>query len=365
MSRVVHLGFIPPQLPSLVDQPPGGQGWIHEVKHDGFRTMLVIDRKRVRAFTRNGFDWTERYRGIVAAAGGLRCRTAILDGEVIVQDKRGASDFEALQEALGSRRAPLIFYAFDLLHYDGKDLRDRPLTERRSLLKKLLGDNPSSVLQFSDEFVGDAEALFRACAKHELEGIVSKLRSSPYRSGRSKTWLKTKCFIESDLILLGIDRDRKTGAPRALLAKMERDKLVYAGPAFIALDRNSRQELEAKLAAFAQERPAISWLRNRNARWVRPELPVKVKHLIGGGCSDMPPCERLLLRSIARGKAAEMAGRKAEMLDLLRQIAEDLHWLRIRAERQDYERGRASEELEKKKQEARTLAQESLRRSTE
>jgi DNA ligase D-like protein (predicted ligase) len=253
------------------------------VKHDGFRTMLVIDRQRVQAFTRNGFDWTDRYRGIVAAAGALPCRTAILDGEVIVQDKRGASDFEALQAALGSRRAPLIYYAFDLLHYDGKDLRDRPLTERRSLLKKLLGEKPSGALQFSDEFVGDAQALFQACAQHQLEGIVSKLASSPYRSGRSKTWLKTKCFVESDLILLGIDRDRKTGAPRALLAKMERDKLVYAGPAFIALDGGPRRVLEAKLDALAQERPAISWLRNRNARWARPQLTVKVKHLMGDG----------------------------------------------------------------------------------
>jgi DNA ligase D-like protein (predicted ligase) len=279
----VPLGFIPPQLPSLVDQPPRGHGWIHEVKHDGYRTMLVIDRKRVQAFTRNGFDWTERYRGIVTAAGGLACRTAILDGEVIVQDKRGASDFEALQEALGSRRAPLIFYAFDLLHYDGKDLRSCPLIERRSLLKKLLGNNPSSALQFSEEFVGDAQALFQACAQHQLEGIVSKLARSPYRSGRSKTWLKTKCFTESKLILLGIDRDRKTGAPRALLAKLEWDKLVYAGPAFIALDQRSRNELEAKVSTLAQDGPSIPWLRNRNARWVRPQVSLRVKHLLRDG----------------------------------------------------------------------------------
>jgi ATP-dependent DNA ligase len=112
-----------------------------------------------------------------------------------------------------------------------------------------------------------------------LAGIVSKLATSPYRSGRSKTWLKTKCFVESDLILLGIDRDRKTGAPRALLAKIERDNLSMPDRPSL----RSRRVLEAKLDAIAQERPAIPWLRNPNARWVRPELPVKVKHLIGRG----------------------------------------------------------------------------------
>jgi ATP-dependent DNA ligase len=224
MLRVFRPAFIQPQLPTPTDQPPKGSTWIHEVKHDGFRTILVVDRERARAYSRNGFDWTDRYLGIVAAAARLPCRTAILDGEVIVQDKRGASDFEALQEALRSRRVPLIFYSFDLLHLDGKDIRERPLLERREKLKALLGNETSSALQFSEEFVGDAAAFFRACAEHKLEGIVSKLARSPYRSGRTKAWLKTKCFAESELTLLGIDRDRKTGALRALLAKSERGK---------------------------------------------------------------------------------------------------------------------------------------------
>ena len=108
------------------------------------------------------------------------------------------SDFEALQAALRSQPARLIFYAFDLLHLDGKDLLDRPLVERRAKLQTLLDRDLESPLQFSEEFVGDAAAFFRACAAHELEGIVSKLATSRYRSGRSKTWLKTKCFTESE-----------------------------------------------------------------------------------------------------------------------------------------------------------------------
>ena len=281
MSRV-SLGFILPQLPSLTDQPPEGADWIHEVKHDGFRTLLVIERGSVRAFTRNGHDWSDRYLGIVAKAKSLPCRSAILDGEIIVQDTRGASDFEALQSALRRRDAPLIFYAFDLLHLDGKDVRREPLLERRTRLKKLVEPDPMSVLQFSEEFAGDGAAFFKACAKHELEGIVSKLATAPYSSGRSKAWLKTKCFVESELILVGIDRDRKTGAQRALLAKRERGKLVYAGPAFIVLQRGERDAFEARLDDLANNQPVFSWLRNRKARWGRPELNVRVKHLVGG-----------------------------------------------------------------------------------
>jgi len=244
--------------------------------------MLLVERGTVHAYTRNGHDWSDRYRGIIAAARKLPCRSAILDGEVIVQDARGVSDFEALQAALRSQPARLIFYAFDLLHLDGKDLLDRPLVERRAKLQTLLDRDLESPLQFSEEFVGDAAAFFRACAAHELEGIVSKLATSRYRSGRSKTWLKTKCFTESKLTLLGIDRDRKTGAQRALLAKSERGQFVYAGPAFITLRAEAREEFESRLAKLKQDRPVLSWPRNHDARWMKPVITLKVKHLAFG-----------------------------------------------------------------------------------
>src|SRR6516162_4892225 len=126
--------------------------------------MLVIERSTAHAYTRNGHDWSDRYPGIIMAARKLPCRAAILDGEVIVQDGRGVSDFEALQTALRSKSANVVFYAFDLLHLDGKDLRERPLIERRAKLKRLIAGDSKSQLQFSDEFVGDAAAFFRACA---------------------------------------------------------------------------------------------------------------------------------------------------------------------------------------------------------
>jgi ATP-dependent DNA ligase len=114
-----------------------------------------------------------------------------------------------------------------------------------ALVKALLSGDPSSSLQYSEEFTGDAAAFFDACGKHGLEGIVSKRADAPYRSGRTKTWLKTKCFTESEFILLGIDRDRKSGAPRAILAEAVEGNLVYAGAAFLALRSAARETLAA------------------------------------------------------------------------------------------------------------------------
>jgi len=119
----MSLDFIKPQLATAVDYPTPRAGWIHEVKHDGYRTVLIIERRKARAYTRNGFDWTERYPGPTKAAAKLDCRSAIIDGEVIVQDEHGVSDFEALKSAIRWRPQSLILCAFDLLHLNGKDLR--------------------------------------------------------------------------------------------------------------------------------------------------------------------------------------------------------------------------------------------------
>jgi bifunctional non-homologous end joining protein LigD len=214
-----RLKFIEPQLATAVDDPPPRAGWIHEVKHDGYRTLLIIERRKARAYTRNGFDWSERYTGITKAAVKLDCRSAIIDGEIIIQDKNGVSDFDALKSAIRWRPQGVIFCAFDLLHLNGKDLRKRPLLERRAKLKEFVPiEHP---FLFSEEFTGDAAAFFQACADHQLEGIVSKLVSSKYRSGRSKTWLKTKCFTESSFVIIGTARDRKTKAALALLARTD------------------------------------------------------------------------------------------------------------------------------------------------
>ena len=261
MFRITtRLGFIEPQLASPVDQPPGGKHWIHEIKHDGYRCQVLLERGYARVFTRNGYDWSDRYPSIAHAAAKLPCLSAIIDGEAIVQDQNGASDFDALSSAMRWRPDSVMLYAFDLMHLNGRDLRSQPLFERRALLKGLLGSDEESRIQFSEEFGGDGDALFNACAEHGLEGIVSKHALAPYSSGRSKTWLKTKCFIESTFVVVGTDRDRKTGAVRALLAHNDGSGLNYAGAAFIALAGDERAQFFAeleRLAAFPGPRSKV------------------------------------------------------------------------------------------------------------
>ena len=152
---------------------------------------------------------------------------------------------------------------------------------RFALLKELVGANPESRLQFSEEFTEGGAALFRACVEHGLEGIVSKLASSKHRSGRSKTWLKTKCFTESAFLIIGTARDRKTGAPLALLARAEPEGLTYVGSAFIALAGSERDELRARLEVNKVERCPLARFRYPDAQWVKPRLVARVRHLAG------------------------------------------------------------------------------------
>ena len=140
---------------------------------------------------------------------------------------------------------------------------------------------PQCAFLFSEEFTGDAAAFFQAYADHQLEGIVSKLASSKYRSGRSKTWPKTKCFTEGSFVIIGTARDRKTKAPLALLARVDAQGLAYAGSAFIALSSAERNELSARLQVSKLERSPIPKLRFPDAQWVKPQLKARVRDLSG------------------------------------------------------------------------------------
>ena len=167
------------------------------------------------------------------------------------------------------------------MHLDGKNLRQRALSDRRSILKVLLRSDEESRIQFSEEFVGDGAAFFKACADKGLEGIVSKHRMAPYRSGRTKTWLKTKCFTESTFVVIGTDRDRKTGALKVLLAHNDGTGLNYAGAAFIALGEDARTEFLAEVERLTTSWAAFKSSRPTDVKWCQPRLTVRVKHLAG------------------------------------------------------------------------------------
>jgi bifunctional non-homologous end joining protein LigD len=176
-------------------------------------------------------------------AAHLRCRSAILDGEVIVQDEKGVSDFGALRSAIEDEPHRLLFYAFDLLHLNGKDMRGVPLIDRRNALRRLLdGAAGDGAIQFSEHTDGSGPDVFAAADRMGLEGIVSKRATSRYVSGSSRNWLKTKCFAEGELILIGTEIGRD-GKPVALLARHVEGRLAFAGGALIALPAADRDRL--------------------------------------------------------------------------------------------------------------------------
>ena len=234
------LAFILLIRPTLTATPPEGDQWLHEVKHDGYRTELIIDNGSARAFTMNGHDWTDRYSGLVAAAAKLQCKSAILDGEAVVQREDGLTDFHALRGALSKELHRIVFFAFDLLHLNGTDLRKQPLVDRRRKLEKLLGARkPNSPLQLSEAIEGSGAEIFKAADQLGLEGIVSKRKESRYESGASQAWLKTKCTVENEFVVVGVEPN-PGGPPFALLAREEGGKLVYAGSAFVTLPTKPR-----------------------------------------------------------------------------------------------------------------------------
>jgi len=143
----MRLKFVEPRLPTLVDKPPEGDEWIHEIKFDGYRSQIIIDETGTRVFTRNGMDWTAKYRDLVAAAKALGLESTIIDGEIVVLNEDGLSNFAALRKAITSRQHDLYFVAFDLLHLHGHDFRDMALEDRREILEGIV--QPDSRIQFS------------------------------------------------------------------------------------------------------------------------------------------------------------------------------------------------------------------------
>jgi bifunctional non-homologous end joining protein LigD len=186
-----RLGIIEPCLPSPAKTPPSGPGWLHEIKHDGFRILARRDGTGVRLITRNGSDFTDRFPFIATALKTLSVRSCIIDGEAIVCDENGLAIFELIR-GHGSKTSAVLC-AFDLLELDGRDLRRRPIEERKGLLAKLLHDSDSDLsIVLNQNYEGDGEIVFSLACKLGCEGIVSKRLGSTYRRGRSPLWLKVK-----------------------------------------------------------------------------------------------------------------------------------------------------------------------------
>lgn len=272
---------IQPELASLADTPPSGAGWVHELKLDGYRMQARFDHGKVQLLTRSGLDWTHRMRAIADALASLPAKAALLDGEVIVLDERGISDFAALQASFQQgARHPLHYYVFDLLHLNGHSLRNLPLTERKRLLATLLEGADASI-RYSDHIASDGNGVYQEACRHGAEGIVSKRADSPYVSGRGASWLKLKCGQRQEFVIGGFTLPTKggDGIGSLLLGYYQDGKLTYAGRAGTGFTQKSQQQIRERLETIrAQKAPFISVAapERREGQWVRPELVAEV-----------------------------------------------------------------------------------------
>jgi bifunctional non-homologous end joining protein LigD len=182
-------GFLEPCGPSTAVRPPSGPLWVHEIKHDGYRLLVRRDGSRVRCFTRGGHDWADRFPAIVEAASKLRAASFLIDGEAVVCRDNGLSDFNALRSRRCDHEVTLI--AFDLIEFDGQDMRSERLIDRKTRLAKML-PRSGNAISFNKHLSHDGAAVFEHACRLGLEGIVSKRVDSAYRGGPSKTWLKSK-----------------------------------------------------------------------------------------------------------------------------------------------------------------------------
>jgi bifunctional non-homologous end joining protein LigD len=271
-----------PQLATLVDAPPQDEeGWIYEVKFDGYRVLARIDGDDIRLFTRNGNNWTSRMAGLADDFAKLGIASAWIDGEIVVMNAKGLPDFQKLQGAFDSSKTrDIVYFAFDLPYFGGYDLRRVPLIERRALLQKLLEGNRSPRIRFSEHFEGPAEKLLANACAQGLEGLIGKRADAPYTSSRSTGWIKLKCTKRQEFVIVGYTdpKGSRTGFGSLLLGYHdEHGKLHYAGNVGTGFDEKLLRSLMKQLRALETAKSPLAEVpRGVKGHWVKPKLVAEV-----------------------------------------------------------------------------------------
>ncbi|HEU5092264.1 MAG TPA: non-homologous end-joining DNA ligase, partial [Nitrospira sp.] len=278
--------WIKPQLATLVDEVPEGDSWIHELKYDGYRMLCRIDRGAVQLFSRNGREWTKKLSEQTQAAGRLAVNNAWLDGELVALNRDGTMSFQALQNAFDRRKDDqLIYYVFDLLFLNGRDLRSRPLYERKRQLASLLDGLPEGgPLRYSDHVLGQGRTVFQTACRRGLEGLIAKQVDSRYVAGRNKHWVKVKCHRRQEFVIGGFTdpSGSRRGFGALLLGVYEgKGNLVYVGRVGTGFSEERLSQLYRALRSLQQRQPAFikpptGW-DAKGVHWVKPELVAEVR----------------------------------------------------------------------------------------
>ena len=313
--------FRKPQLATLREDPPDGDTWRIEPKHDGYRAMITLGKGGARIFTRNGHDWTERFGALVPYLADLPCQSALLDGEVVAG--LGGETFDALQTAL-SNGGPLAVYVFDVLHLNDKELADEPLDTRRAALEELFADMPPlAPIRLSPSIAGDGQSVLDAICEAGGEGIMAKRGDAPYRGRRTTGWLKVKCQARAEFVIAGYVPSDKPGRPFASLVMATRDgrALTYRGRVGTGFDDATMETLSKAMAALSREKTALASLPEEEKGetvWLEPELVAEVRHAgltEGGrirhgvflGLREDKPARTVTLETVAK-PGVEVAG---------------------------------------------------------
>ena len=316
--------WISPQLTQLAKAAPSGPQWLHEIKLDGFRMAARIERGQATLLTRTGLDWSAKYPALQIPLGAVRAKTAYLDGELCGVGSDGLPSFAETQAATdGDRGARVVFYAFDLLHLDGRDIASLPLIERKSQLQAIVADIPG--VQFNGHESGDGETIRKHACKLGFDGVVSKTIDAPYAPGNRGLWRKSKCLNRQEFVVVGwTDPEGSRPHLGALLLGYYTDdsRLVYAGRVGTGMPAKVLADLRRRLEPLARSKSPLSAPPPRNTRfgsplelsrvhWVEPQLVAEVTYLTWtadqllrqtvyvGLRSDKPATE--VRREVARG----------------------------------------------------------------
>ncbi|SER38899.1 ATP-dependent DNA ligase LigD phosphoesterase module /ATP-dependent DNA ligase LigD polymerase module [Faunimonas pinastri] len=278
--------FRSPQLATLVDVPPEGRDWVHELKYDGYRTLIAANGDAVRCYTRNGLDWTAKFGPVVKAIAELGLSGTMIDGEIVAFAPDGRTDFSTLQKTL-KEGGELAFFAFDLLTKDNEDVTGETLLERKARLKAITDRLPKgSPVHFSDHVQGQGEKVLNQICAAGHEGIISKKASAPYRGARTKVWYKIKCIKRQEFVIGGWSPSEKRHGFRSLLVgtwnegeEGQPGKLVYAGRVGTGFNDRDLQELGEKFEAIAAKTSPFAEVprdARRGAKWVEPKLVAEI-----------------------------------------------------------------------------------------
>ena len=276
-------GFVEPMLATLAKSPPTGVRWLHEIKFDGYRLQAHIEDGRVTLWTRGGLDWTHKFgEAVPTALRNLPVQTALIDGEMVVENESGVAEFSLLQADLSEGRLDrFAYYAFDCLYLDGWDLRETALIRRKELLSQLIRTGGGAI-RYSSHFVEDGKLVLQRACGLGLEGIISKASQSVYVSGRGKSWVKAKCSAQQEFVIAGYvpSSTGRKAIGSLSLGVYDGEDLRYVGRVGTGFSSGVAEALFARLdemrirsSPFAKR---LSTAEARQVRYVRPELIAEI-----------------------------------------------------------------------------------------